>query len=131
MGIEVQQVAKKCLNVRFLWSESVLWAGIKKLHHNYKDLHSMCHWSSNNVSSGITVLIQLHSLYKIMILGRTNSFCCTVRSFTVGLNLRRTYKFSPYDNKKHEPATGVIVKCCNNQTCKCVFRLEVVVTQPL
>jgi hypothetical protein len=25
--IKIQQVAKKCLNVRFLWLESVLWAG--------------------------------------------------------------------------------------------------------
>jgi hypothetical protein len=29
MGIEFQQVAKKCVNVRFLWLESVLWAGIE------------------------------------------------------------------------------------------------------
>jgi hypothetical protein len=43
--ILVQQVANKCLNVRFYYLESVRWAGIE---HNYYDLHSIYHWSCNN-----------------------------------------------------------------------------------
>jgi hypothetical protein len=32
-------------------------------------------------------------------IARTNSFCCTGHSSTVGLNLRMKYKFSPHINK--------------------------------
>jgi hypothetical protein len=27
---DIWQVAKKCLNIRFLWLESLIWAGIEK-----------------------------------------------------------------------------------------------------
>jgi hypothetical protein len=53
---EVQQAAKKYMTVRFYWLRSVLWAGIE----NYTIIiHSMCHWSCNNVSSGIIVLVMI------------------------------------------------------------------------
>jgi hypothetical protein len=74
-------------------------------------------------------------LYKITLLqlmfGRTDSFCCTVRSSTVALSLPRKHKFSQHGNKKRLLSVRqtelwqVVVKCRNHQICERVFRLEV------
>jgi hypothetical protein len=54
-GTEVQQVAKKHLKVLIRkCTRGWYW----KVNNYYKDLHSMCQWSCNNVSGGTVLLVK-------------------------------------------------------------------------